>query len=105
MEIATIVELVSGVGFPIAACVGMGYFIYYMVKKNSETNAANMQKLQARCIEREEKLFDEIKECREINGRAIETIAHYAEKLDTIQQDVKEIKNDVISIMAKQGGV
>lgn len=100
MEIATIIELVSGVGFPIAACVGMGFFIWHMVKRTSETNAANMEKLQNRCIDRENKLYDEIKECREINGRAIETIAHYAEKLDTIQQDVREIKNDITQIMA-----
>lgn len=101
MDITTIIELISGVGFPIAACVGMGFFIYYMIKKNTEANAQNMERLQSRCIEREDKLYEEIKECREINGRAIETIAHYAEKLDTIQQDVREIKNDITMIMSK----
>lgn len=101
MDLTAVATFISGVGFPIAACVGMGIFIYFMVKKNTEANAASMEKLQARCIERENKLYEEIKECREINGRAIETIAHYAEKLDTIQQDVRDIKTDVTMLMSK----
>ena len=39
---------------------------------------------------------------REVNAKAIETIAHYAEKLDSIQSDINEIKTDITVIMAKQ---
>ena len=41
----------------------------------------------------------EIRENREVNAKAIETIAHYAEKLDSIQSDIKEIKQDVSLLM------
>ena len=54
-----------------------------------------MEKLQERCIARENKLYEEIKENRIVNAKAIETIAHYAEKLDSIQYDVDEIKTDI----------
>lgn len=46
----------------------------------------------------EDKLYIEIKENREINVKAIETIAKYSEKLDVIQNDVNEIKTDITII-------
>ena len=60
-----------------------------------------MEKVQARCKEREEKLYEEIKENRAVNAKAIETIAHYADKLDNIQNDVSEIKTDITILMSK----
>ena len=41
----------------------------------------------------------EIRENRNVNEKAIETIARYSEKLDSIQADVKEIKQDMSLIM------
>ena len=101
MELATIIEIVSTLGFPIACVIAMGAFIFYIYKKQSADSAANMEKVQARCKEREEKLFEEIKLNREVNARAIETISHYAEKLDIIQQDISDIKTDITVIMSK----
>jgi chromosome segregation ATPase len=66
--------------------LGMGYFIWQLYKQS---------------IERENKLSKQIDESRAINAKAIDTIAHYAEKLETIQQDVKDIKQDVLVIMSK----
>ena len=104
MDINTISTLVSTVGFPIACVVFLGAFIFHIYKNTTEENKKNMEAVQARCKEREEKLYEEIKQNREVNAKAIETIAHYAEKLDTIQSDVKDIKEDVLVIMAKAGG-
>jgi len=95
------VELITNVGFPIACVIALGYFAFYMVKKSNEENKANMEQVQARCKEREEKLYIEIKENREINAQAIATIAHYAERLDDIQEDIKEIKTDITILTAK----
>ena len=61
-----------------------------------------MEQVQARCKEREEKLYEEIKENRAVNAKAIETIAHYADKLETIQNDVSEIKTDITILMSKE---
>jgi len=101
MDIATIAQLIGTVGFPIACAIGMAWFIYVIYKNTTAENAANMEKVQKRCQEREDKLYSELQKSREINDKAIETIAHYAEKLDIIQKDIGEIKNDIIVITTK----
>lgn len=102
MDISAITNIISNLGFPIACVIGLALFAWYMVKHTDEINAKNMEQVQNSCKEREEKLYEEIKENRKVNAKAIETIAHYAEKLDTIQEDVKEIKTDITVIMSKQ---
>lgn len=99
MDISSITGIISNLGYPIACAIGLAWFAWYMVKHTNEINAKNMEQVQNRCKEREEKLYEEIKANREINAKAIETIAHYAEKLDVIQSDIKEIKQDVSMIM------
>lgn len=102
MDLAAITSLISTVGFPIAAAIAMAWFIYQVFKKTTEQQEKNMEKVQARCKEREDILYKEIDKNRKINEKAIETIAHYAEKLDNIQSDINEIKTDITVIMAKQ---
>lgn len=94
--------MISTVGFPVATAVGLAWFAWFMVNKMDKQNITNMERVQARCKEREDILYQEIKENREVNSRAIETIAHYAEKLDVIQQDIGVIKTDITYIMAKE---
>lgn len=108
MELSTISELITGVGFPIACCIGLGWFIFKIyndMKADKEAareqNAANMEKVQERCKEREDKLFEEIKLNREVNAKAVETISQYATTMGEIQEDIKEIKSDITVIMNK----
>lgn len=101
MDANTVSTLITTLGFPIACCVGMGFFIFHIYKTTTKENKENMEAVQARCAAREEKLFEEIKLNREVNAKAIETIAHYAEKLDTIQTDIHDIKQDIIEIKIK----
>ena len=81
MDIAIITELITTLGFPIAICVALFWFIYKIYKASEA---------------REAELRQEIKENQAINAKAIETISLYAERLDIIQKDVSEIKNDII---------
>lgn len=97
-----VVTLISTVGFPIACAIGMGWFIYQIFLKTTAQNEKNMERVQARCKEREEKLYSEIEKNRQINEKAIETIAQYAGRLETIQNDINEIKTDITVIMSKQ---
>ena len=83
MEAMTIIELIPTLGFPIVCVIALAWFILHIYKKSEQ---------------REDLLRQEVKECREINKEAISTIAKYAEKLEIIQTDVNEIKNDVIRI-------
>lgn len=96
-------ELFSSVGLPIALIAVLIYVIYVMGKRQNEQTEKSMEKLETRSNEREAVLMEEIKENRRINEKAIDTIAHYSEKLDTIQSDVKEIKQD-ITLMLVNGG-
>lgn len=100
--IVAIAELIPTIGFPIVICLLLGWFIYKIYKDTTQQNQENMDAVQARCKEREDKLYEEIKQNRDVNAKAIETIAHYAEKLDCIQQDIKDIKTDLTVIMAKE---
>ena len=101
MTIGDIIELISTLGFPIACVVVMGAFIYKIYKKSEDREERFMVRVQERSKEREDILYKEIKENREINAKAINTIAYYAEKLDSIQDDIKEIKTDITVIMSK----
>lgn len=98
----TWIEVISTLGFPIACVVALGAFVFHIYKQTTKDNAENMEKVQARCKEREDKLYKELALCREVNGKAIETIAHYAEKLDVIQQDISEIKTNITIIRSQE---
>jgi chromosome segregation ATPase len=87
MEIKTITDLITSLGFPIACVIAMGAFIWNLYKKS---------------IDREDKLMAEIAANRVINGQAIETIAKYAERLDVIQKDISDIKTDITVIKSKE---
>lgn len=94
-------EIISNLGFPIACVLAMGAFIYKFYTDYTAENKANMEAVQTRCKEREDKLYEEIRENREINGKFAEIIAKYDTKLDCIQKDIDEIKTDVNIIMNK----
>lgn len=86
MELAVIIELIGTVGFPIVCVLALGIFVY---------------KLWQQSAEREKTLMAEITENRLVNQQAIETISLYAERLTHIEDNVSEIKNDVVEIKQK----
>ena len=81
MDIAMIGDLISNFGFPIVLVLAMGVFIWKMYQQS---------------VTREEKLMNELAECRVVNEKAIETLSIYAERIGVIEADVKEIKSIVI---------
>ena len=101
MDFTGLTETISSVGFPILCVLVMGWFIYQLYLRTTTQYEANMEKVQERCKEREEKLYKEIAENRAVNAKAIETIAHYVEKLDVIQNDIHEIKTDITVIKTR----
>ena len=78
MDIAMIGDLISNFGFPIVLVLAMGLFIWKMYQQS---------------VTREDKLMNEIAECRVVNEKAIETLSIYAERIGVIEADVKEIKS------------
>lgn len=101
MDFAAIVELIPSLGFPIICVLVLGWFIYKIYNDTTKQNVENMEKMQARCQEREDKLYTQLEKQNEINGKFAAIIAQYDVKLDTIQKDIDEIKTDVNIIMNK----
>lgn len=95
MDMNTIVSLISTLGFPMVACIVMGWFIFKIYKNQNESNAKLISDVQARCAAREERLNEQIAKSQEVNAKAIATLALYSERLGIVEQDVKEIKEDV----------
>lgn len=101
MDIGTVVTLIGTVGFPIVACLVMGYFIWKIYQNTTKENAKNMEEVQKRCQAREDKLYEELAQSREINAKAMMVLAQYAERLEVIQSDISEIKTDITILTAK----
>lgn len=101
MDVQTITQLITTLGFPIVCVLALAAFCYKFYTDYTAESKANMEKVQERCAAREEKLYQEIAKNREVNAQAIATIAHYAEKLDIIQQDIHDIKTDITVIKSK----
>lgn len=87
MELGVIGELIATLGFPIACVIALGWFVFKIYKRSEV---------------REDTLMIEIGKMREVNAQAIDTIANYAQRLDIIQEDVKEIKTDISIILNNQ---
>ena len=86
MDVGTITQLIGTLGFPIVCVIALGFFVF---------------KLWQQSAKREEKLMENIAECRLVNEKAIETIALYADRLTHIENNVEAIKNDVVAIKDK----
>lgn len=93
--LAAIAELIPTLGFPIICVLGLGWFIYKIYNDTTKQNAENMEKVQARCQEREDKLYNQLEKQNEINGKFANIIAQYDIKLNTIQNDISDIKQDL----------
>lgn len=79
-QVEFLTELIGTLGLPIALVVAMAFFIWNLYKDSKA---------------REDKLMTTITEARLVNDKAIETLAIYAERLGVIEEDVREIKEDI----------
>lgn len=95
MEFAAFIELIPTLGFPIICVIGLGWFIYKIYSDTTKQNIENMDKVQARCQEREDKLYNQLEKQNEINGKFAAIIAQYDVKLNAIQTDISDIKADI----------
>lgn len=78
------VKLIMEIGFPIVCVIVLARFIHQLYKDS---------------VKREEDLKLELAESRAVNAKAIDTLATYANRLDSIQHDVEEIKDDIANII------
>ena len=84
------VELISTLGFPIVCCVAVGYVFYQMLNKvltDSKERENNLMKLT-----REISL--KIAELGQIIDKNTENISIMNERLEKLNEEIKEIKED-----------
>jgi flagellar biogenesis protein FliO len=79
-------ELIATLGFPIALVVVLCWFIWKIYKKSEQ---------------REDALRSQIVESQKVNAEAIHTITLYAERLTVIENDIKDVKTNVNSLLMK----
>lgn len=84
MDVTLFTELITSVGLPIALVIAMGWFIYKIYKKSEQ---------------REDALRSQIIESQKVNAEAIHTITLYAERLTVIEEDIKDVKHDVSTLL------
>ena len=84
MEMGNMAELITTLGFPIALVVVLCWFIWRIYKKSEQ---------------REDALRSQIVESQKVNAEAIHTITLYAERLAVIENDIKDVKSDVNSLL------
>lgn len=89
MDLGTVQTLITTLGFPIVCVLAMGWFISKLWNKSQDQND-----------KREEKLYLVIASAQEQNNKLSQTnsafvnvLENYKTDLDTIKQDVAEIKN------------
>lgn len=83
MDIALITQVITTVGFPIAVCIVLGWFIFKIYKASEK---------------REAELRAELKENREVNSKFADIISKYSVEITEIKTDIRDIKEDIIII-------
>ena len=81
MDIALILELISTIGFPMAAAIALGWFVYKIYKASEK---------------REDEMRAELKESRAVNNKFADIISKYSVEITEIKTDIKDIKEDVM---------
>lgn len=90
--------MISTLGFPIVCVVGLAFFIWKVWTHYRDDMNANMERLQARCIEREKVLTKTIQENQKVVEKAVETLAFYETNLTDIKTEVNGVKTDIADI-------
>ena len=86
MDLTLFVDLIGSVGLATALVVVLCWFIWRIYKKSEQ---------------REDALRAQIIESQKVNAQAIQTITLYAERLGVIEEDIKEVKQDVNLLLRK----
>jgi hypothetical protein len=87
MDINTIQQLITNVGFPIVCVLGLAWFVYTAFTKIMTQSTA-----------REEKLYSIVSDAQETNKTLLKTNSEFVEVLNAYKTDLEAIKSDVTEI-------
>jgi hypothetical protein len=87
MDVNTVSQLITTLGFPIVCVIAMGYAMWKIYERSERQNET-----------REEKLYDVIVKAQAQNAELSSTNARFVGVLETYKQELDEIKHDVNDI-------
>ena len=90
MDATMITEIVAGLGFPAACVLGLGWFLYQVFQRTTTQNEMNMAQMQARCAEREERLYQQIDKFGESLNNFNATLVRIDTRLEVVEEHIKE---------------
>jgi hypothetical protein len=93
MDVNTIQQLITNVGFPIVCVLGLAWFVY-----------TAFTKIMTHSTEREEKLYSIVSDAQETNKTLLKTNSEFVEVLNAYKTDLETIKADVTEIKENMKG-
>lgn len=93
MDVNTIQTAISTLGFPIVCVLFLGWFIWKIWMSQQDQNK-----------EREDKLYEYIGKAQAVNEQLTKTNSEFVEILHSYKSDLDTIKNDVTEIKQNMKG-
>ena len=93
MDVNTIQTAISTLGFPIGCVLFLGWFIWKIWMSQQDQNK-----------EREDKLYEYIGKAQAVNEQLTKTNSEFVEVLHSYKSDLDTIKNDVTEIKQNMKG-
>ena len=93
MDVNTIQTAISTLGFPIVCVLFLGWFIWKIWMSQQEQNK-----------EREDKLYEYLGKAQAVNEQLTKTNSEFVEVLHSYKSDLDTIKNDVTEIKQNMKG-
>lgn len=93
MDAQTIQTLISTLGFPIVCSIGLAIFVFKIWKAQREDNNAQLAKMSESCLEREERLYQQMDKYNEILSDAVETLAKIDTRISVLEETIS--KNEI----------
>lgn len=93
MDVNTIQTAISTLGFPIVCVLFLGWFIWKIWMSQQDQNK-----------EREDKLYEYIGKAQAVNEELTKTNSEFVEVLHSYKSDLDTIKNDVTEIKQNMKG-
>lgn len=93
MDVNTIQNYISTLGFPIVCVLFLGWFIWKIWMSQQDQNK-----------EREDKLYEYLGKAQAVNEQLTKTNSEFVEVLHSYKSDLDTIKNDVTEIKQNMKG-
>lgn len=88
MDINSIMQMVSTVGFPIVACLGCGFFVYKQAEANREDCNNRLKQIQETTERREERLLQQMDGFSKSLDRFNETLTRIDARLEVVENNM-----------------